>query len=239
MKWSIRIFVMGIFSSAFLTLPLFSQEIHHQIKLDLSLEVEYLMYLPDDYVETAEQKYPLLVYLHGGGGGESIEYARRGGPPQMIKEGKEYPFIVLCPYHSEPRRYWNDYAMIALIDQIIEAYPVDSTRIYLAGMSRGGYGAWRLAINYPAYFAALAVASGVTPTAYGYALWIKDLPIWVFHGTKDDAIPYRESSEMVAALQKANAPVRFTSLKGKGHRIAEEVFGRRELYDWMLTFSKN
>ncbi|NND06728.1 MAG: prolyl oligopeptidase family serine peptidase [Saprospiraceae bacterium] len=221
-----------------LTVSLQGQELHQKVHLDLSMDMEYLMYLPEGYDKDAEEDYPMLVYLHGGGGGESIEYARRGGPPSIIKEGKRFPFIVLCPYNPEPKKYWNDYALIALIDKIIDTHAVDTTKVYLAGMSRGAYGAWRLAIDYPAYFAALVVASGVTPTAYGYALWIKELPIWVFHGTEDDAIPFRESVEMVEALERAEAKVRFTPLEGMGHSIRQEVFDRVEIYEWMLTHSK-
>lgn len=216
-----------------------AQEIHKKVDLDLSMQMEYLMYLPDDYDDDPGNIYPLLIYLHGGGGGEGIAYARRGGPPKMIKDGEKYPFIVLCPYNAEPKKYWNDHALIGLIDKIIDSHPVDTARIYLAGMSRGGYGAWRLAINYPEYFAALVAASGVTPTAYGYALWIKDLPVWVFHGTEDDAIPFRESVEMVEALKKADAEVKFTPLAGKGHSIAQEVFGRTDIYEWMLSHRKD
>lgn len=123
-----------------------------------------------------------------------------------------------------------------LLDQIEEEYRVDRSRVWVAGLSRGGYGAWRMAIQYPDRFAALVAVCGETPDHY--AAWLGDMPIWVFHGEDDRTISVKESDEMVAALRKNGNPVRYTKYPNTGHNAWDQAFSDPELYTWLMAQKK-
>lgn len=214
-----------------------AQQSAHRTILKPELELQYLLYLPDAYDGDNESDFPLLLFLHGGGeSGTDLNKVKTHGPPSMIEEGHTFPFMVLTPQNPHPRKLWNETALIALLDQIEKKYRVDKSRVWVAGLSRGGYGAWRLAIQYPDRFAALVAICGETPDHY--AGWLGQMPIWVFHGEKDRTISIRESDEMVAALKKNGNPVRYTKYPDTGHNAWDQAFSNPELYSWLLEQKK-
>ena len=148
-----RIVVLGLFCLAAWT-ALSAQQNAFRVTLQPVMEMQYLLYLPEAYENEPETEFPLLLFLHGGGeSGDNIERVKTHGPPSMIEKGKDFPFLVLTPQNPHPRKLWNETALMALLDQIEKDYRVDRTRIWVAGLSRGAYGAWRLAIQYPERFA--------------------------------------------------------------------------------------
>ena len=221
-----------------LALPiLVAQQTPHKVELQPVLEMQYLLYLPDGYKSEPEAEFPLLLFLHGGGeSGDNLDMVKTHGPPSMIEEGKSFPFMVLTPQNPHRRKLWNETALITLLDKIEEEYRVDKSRIWVAGLSRGGYGAWRMAIQYPDRFAALVAICGETPDHY--AGWLGDMPIWVFHGEEDRTIAIRESEEMVAALRKNGNEVRYTKYPGTGHNSWDQAFSDPELYTWLMAQKK-
>jgi predicted peptidase len=124
-----------------------------------------------------------------------------------------------------------------MIDEVLARYNVDRSRVYLTGLSMGGYGAWDLATRYPDYFAAVApICGGGTPFL---ADRMKNIPTWVFHGMKDDAVPEGESARMVAALKAAGGNVKYTVLPEAGHVDAwVYAYGKAGLFDWFLEQRK-
>jgi predicted peptidase len=214
-----------------------AQQIAHRVTLKPVMEMQYLLYLPEAYEAEQGTAFPLLLFLHGGGeSGDHIEMVKTHGPPSMIEEGRKFPFLVLSPQNPHPRKFWNETALIALLDNIEQEYRVDPSRVWVAGMSRGGYGAWRLAIQYPERFAALVAICGETPDHY--AGWLGDMPIWVFHGEEDRTISIKESDEMVAALRKHGNPVRYTKYPDTGHNAWDQAFSDPELYTWLMAQKK-
>ncbi len=224
---------------AFLCLGLVSaQQSAHQVILKPELELQYLLYLPDGYASDSESEFPLLLFLHGGGeSGSDLDRVKTHGPPSMIEEGHSFPFLVLTPQNPHPRKLWNETALVALLDKIEKEYRVDRSRVWIAGLSRGGYGAWRMAVQYPDRFAALVAICGETPDHY--ARWLGQMPIWVFHGEEDRTISIRESDEMVAALRKNGNPVRYTKYPDTGHNAWDKAFSAPELYTWLLAQKKS
>jgi predicted peptidase len=215
-----------------------AQQSAHKVTLKPELELQYLLYLPEGYAADKEKDYPLLLFLHGGGeSGSDLEKVKTHGPPSLIDKGKQFPFMVLTPQNPHPRKLWNETALIALLDKIENDYRVDRSRIWIAGLSRGGYGAWRMAIQYPDRFAALVAICGESPDHY--AGWLGQMPIWVFHGEKDRTIAIRESDEMVTALRKNGNPVRYTKYPDLGHNAWERAFSDPELYTWLLAQRKD
>ena len=197
--------------------------------------LQYYLYFPQEYEEAENDKFPLLLFLHGGGeAGGTLEDLKTNGPPKLLAEGKEFPFLILAPQNPYKRKWWNTRAVMQLLDTIIETNRVDIDRIYLTGLSRGGGAAWELAVQYPDKFAALAVVCGMTPVPY--AAWInKKLPIWVFHGTEDKSIPISESQNMVNKLEEMGYDVTFTKYDGVGHNAWVQAYNTEELYEWFIN----
>ncbi|MGB5555423.1 MAG: PHB depolymerase family esterase [Flavobacteriaceae bacterium] len=199
---------------------------------------QYYLYFPQDYEANSDQRFPLMLFLHGGGeSGGSLNEVKSNGPPKLLAEGKEFPFLVLAPQHPHPKKWWNTNAVMQLLDTIVKNNRIDVNRIYLTGLSRGGGAAWELAVQYPDKFAALAVVCGMAPVPY--AAWInKKMPIWVFHGEEDESIPISESETMVARLKEMGYDVTFTRYPGVGHNSWVKAYKNEELYEWFLKQEK-
>ena len=196
--------------------------------------LQYYLYFPKHYDKDSETSFPLLLFLHGGGeAGDSLAVLKKNGPPKMLAEGKQFPFMVLAPQNPHKKQWWNVRAVMQLLDTIVANHKVDTKRIYLTGLSRGGSAAWELAVQYPDRFAAMAVVCGMTPVPY--ASWInKKMPIWVFHGTDDTSIPFSESEEMVNELKRIGYDVTFTVYEGVGHDSWIQAYQTEALYDWLI-----
>ena len=195
--------------------------------------LQYYLYFPEEYTENKDTDYGLLLFLHGGGeSGDSLGAIKKNGPPKLIAEGKQFPFLILAPQNPYKRKWWNVRAVMQLLDTIVKNNRVDPDRLYLTGLSRGGSAAWEIAVQYPDTFAAMAVVCGMTPEPY--ASWInREMPIWVFHGTEDKSIPFSESESMVARLREMGYPVKFTVYEGVGHNSWEKAYTTEELYSWL------
>lgn len=198
--------------------------------------VGYLMYLPKGYAET-EAKLPLVLFLHGRGESYGpLSLVAKWGPPLMASEGQNLPYILVspqCPGDDSWAKPTQQKRLTELLDLVSRTYRVDSTRVYLTGLSMGGYGSWRLAADQPGRFAAVVpVCGGGNPDD---AEVLKSIPIWVFHGDQDSAVPFQKSVEMVDAIKAAGGTkVRFTSLEHIGHNCWSATYATPELYDWML-----
>jgi predicted peptidase len=211
-----------------------SQLIDAEMETVVSESLIYYLYFPKDYESEKNKKFPLLLFLHGGGeSGDSLSTIKSNGPPKLIVEGKQFPFLILAPQNPYKKKWWNTRAVAQLLDTIVENNRVDKNRVYLTGLSRGGSAAWEMAVQYPDKFAAMAVVCGMTPLPY--ANWInKDLPIWVFHGDQDKSIPISESVNMVDKLKAMGYDVKFTIYEGVGHNSWLQAYSNEELYEWFM-----
>ncbi|MBN1349724.1 prolyl oligopeptidase family serine peptidase [candidate division KSB1 bacterium] len=196
------------------------------------VNIEYLLYLPDDY-ETTGEKFPLMLFLHGAGErGDQLEKVKLQGPPKLIDEGKKFPCIVLSP-QCPANQWWSVEVLDVLLQEACKTYRVDKDRIYVTGLSMGGFGTWALASAFPQRFAAIApICGGGNPLL---APRLKALPIWVFHGAKDQVVPLKQSQDMVDALEKAGGQVKFTIYPDAGHDSWTETYANPEFYDWLLS----
>ena len=200
--------------------------------------LEYLLFHPDDFGAEG-RRWPLLVFLHGlGERAPDLDKVKVHGPPRLIHEGRDdllQPFVVLSPQCPE-RDYWTNEAPMAALEQLIEEIAsdprIDRERIYVTGMSMGGYATWMLAARNPQRFAAIApVCGGGDPQ---HAASIAHLPVWAFHGAKDSVVPWQRSQEMIDALQSAGAQPRFTVYPESDHDSWTETYDNPELYSWLL-----
>jgi pimeloyl-ACP methyl ester carboxylesterase len=192
----------------------------------------YLIDLPDIAPKDASRKLPLLLFLHGSGErGEDLDQVRTHGPPKLIADGKKFPFIVCSP-QCPAGEWWSAQQLDRLLDEVIAEYPVDRDRIYLTGLSMGGYGVWELAAEYPQRFAAIVPICGAGSPQD--AARLKDIPTWIFHGQRDPVVPFQRSVEMADALKKAGGTVKFTPDPNAGHDSWTAAYNDPELYEWLL-----
>ena len=210
-----------------------------QFKKSFTQEVSshYLMDLPKDYDE--KTGWPLLVFLHGyGQSGDDLQIVRENGPPKLFGEGKQFPFVLASP-QCPTGFYWRGNVVIGLIDHLTESYSIDPNRIYLTGLSMGGYGTWQISHEYPERFAAVAPVCGGGLFVSPYFMdRLKNLPVWAFHDKRDDVIPYQESFSMVEGVNAAGGNAKLTTFDEGKHNISEEAYNNDELYDWFLKHSK-
>ena len=212
------------------------KQIVRNFKMEITMEVNinYLVYLPEDY--NGQESWPLMIFLHGAGErGSNIEKVKVHGPPKIVEE-KEMPFIIVSP-QCPAEQWWKAGELNLLLDEVIETYKVDTERIYLTGISMGGFGTWAWAAEHPDRFAAIApICGGGEPRM---ANSLAGIPAWVFHGAKDRVVPLTSSSEMVDALRKVDADVKFTVYPEAGHDSWTETYDNPELYEWFLSHTKN
>lgn len=204
-------------------------------KITKTVGCKYLLFLPQDYSK-GKKDWPLLLFLHGAGErGDSLELVGKHGPPKIVEGQPDFPFILVSPQCPKDE-WWSKDVLIALLDEVSARYRVDENRIYLTGLSMGGFGTWNLAVEYPDKFAAIApICGGGDPHK---AHRIKHLPVWIFHGEKDEVVPISKSEEMAKALKACGSNVKFTIYPEATHDSWTETYNNPELYDWFLKHRK-
>lgn len=220
-----------------LTLPALAHSRAQAMKTTIHSPVNYLLTLPKSYVATGPG-VPLILFLHGSGErGTDLNKVKAWGPPAIADKDPDFPFMVVSPQLPEGEA-WHAQALKGLLDEVLASHNVDRNRVYLTGLSLGGYGAWDLAIRYPHYFAAVApVCGGGIARAAGS---MRAIPTWVFHGQKDEAVPEDESARMVAALKAAGGNVKYTLLPDGGHIDAwVHAYDKAGLFAWFLQQRKS
>ena len=194
------------------------------------MEMDYLLFLPKDY-QTAGERWPMILFLHGAGErGEDLEKVKIHGPPKIVESNTDFRFIVISP---QSRKFgWDVKLLEALLDDVILRYHADPDRIYLTGLSMGGFGTWALASAQPDRFAAIVpICGGGDPKTVDR---LAELPAWVFHGAKDKVVSPERSRQMVEALEAAGGNVRLTVYPDAGHDSWTETYDNPELYRWLL-----
>ncbi len=228
MKTNLKILLVS-----FIALVYFPNAIHaQQTAQEFVFKINYLLYLPESYEQDKTQRWPLVIFLHGKGeSGDDIEKVKINGIPKNINEGKKYPFIVVSPLC--PNSHWDISFLNRLLDHIIETCRVDENRIYLTGLSMGGFGTWEWACKNPERFAAIVPICGGGKSK---DVWkIRHLPVWAFHGGKDSIVPMKFSEEMITKLKEIGSSPKFTVYPEAGHNSWVYAYDTEELYDWMLS----
>lgn len=203
-------------------------------KVEIVQSLEYLLHLPSSYAEGEEERWPLVVFLHGAGErGDDLDLVAKHGPPKRAAAGEDFPFILASP-QCPAGFWWTEQPVLELIDHLESAYRVDPDRIYLTGLSMGGYGTWHFATLVPERFAAIApICGGGIPYRMRY---IEQLPVWAFHGDADTAVPVEESIRLVEELKKrGNEKAKITIYPGVGHDSWTETYNNSAFYDWLLS----
>jgi predicted peptidase len=220
-------------------------------------EYRYVVYVPADW--TPKQKWPVILFLHGAGerGSDGLAQSDVGIGRGLRMHADRYPFIVVMPQCGTDK-VWSDPDMeaqaLAALEQTIKKFKGDRDRVYLTGLSMGGFGTFNMATKYPGRFAAFVpicggiraqedspqmrvelvddarIADPVAETAHR----IGKTPIWIFHGDADQSVPVQGSREIAEALRAAGGNVTYTEYPGVGHNSWDKAYADPELPKWLL-----
>lgn len=193
-------------------------------------ELHYALHLPVN----RKEKKPLIIFLHGSGEkGTDMEKVKTHGPFKYLKKN-ELDAYVLAPQCPE-NEYWNVKVLYQLILKIQKENKIDASRIYLTGLSMGGWGAWNLAFAYPEMFAALVPIAGfVDRVPMIENCKIATIPIRIFHGLVDDVVDVNYSIAIYKKLRSCNKNIELTIFDDAGHDSWTRVYDNKEIYDWMF-----
>jgi len=222
-----------------------------QRKITKTIKSDYLLFLPKNYnAKAKKQRWPLILFLHGAGErGTNVWRADIHGPTKYVAEHPDFPFILVSPI-CPADQIWSNEVLINLLDAIIANQKVDTNRIYLTGLSMGGFGAWSLGLAHPERFAAIVPICGggdilpVELAKLGYTTpekkaALKTLPVWAFHGAKDTVIPMSESGHMIEALKLLGVEeIKFTVYPEAQHNSWTETYSNPEVYNWLLEHKR-
>lgn len=218
----------------------FSKEVTREIGC------QYLISFPKSYDAKCEKGSPLILFLHGAGErGEDVWRASIHGPSKYAAQNPDFPFILVTPLCPE-EKVWSNEVLLELLNEVISKHNVDEKRIYLTGLSMGGYGTWSLGVPHAKRFAAIAPICGggerieILLVARGYSgpaklNDLRTLPVWAFHGAKDTVVPLSESERMLKALEEAKCEnVKLTVYPEATHDSWTETYNNPALYKWFL-----
>jgi predicted peptidase len=218
---------------------------HFEIQQTRTLAVDYLLFLPAGYTTNSARHWPLIFFLHGSGErGTDVQDVASHGVPKIDQHSTNFPFIVVSPQCPDDK-IWSQDLLLALLDDVENRYAVDRHRVYLTGMSMGGYATWTLGVAHPGRFAAIAPVCGGGDVLQPYlangtnALALKTLPVWAFHGAKDPIVPVEESERMVMLMKGfGDHDLKFTIYPDAGHDCWTQTYQNPELYAWFLKHSR-
>lgn len=200
---------------------------------------DYLQFLPAGYEEGSSHQWPLMLFLHGAGErGNDLEKVKQHGPPRRVDADPDFPFVLISPQCPEGQ-VWDADALLGLLDEVVDRLNIDTKRVYVTGLSMGGFGTWNLIAKDPGRFAAAAPICGGGSTRdfllpHSRAA-LESLPIWVFHGEKDTVVLPEESKRLVAFFQsRLQGRIKLTLYPEAGHDSWTATYANPELYQWML-----
>jgi len=207
-------------------------------------KLNYLLHLPEGYAAEPAKRWPVILFLHGAGErGDDLEKVYVHGPPKLARKDPKFPFIVIAPQTPTGGR-WQATELIALLDHVVANHAADPKRVYLTGLSMGGYGSWELGAAHPERFAAIApICGGGNTIDIRLARRVenhplKSLPVWAFHGAKDSVVPLGESERMVEAFKAiGNDDVKLTVYPEANHDSWTASYDNPKLYEWFLSHS--
>lgn len=227
-------------------------------------EYPYQVYVPKapsaEAAGVAGTGWPVILFLHGAGerGSDGLLQTAVGLGPAIRRNVDRWPAIVVLP-QAPLDSLWTGApaeAAMAALERTMQEFPTDPDRVYLTGLSMGGNGTWYLAYRHPDRFAAVVPVCGWVTARGRFPEWsavvpledagegepfetlarrLEDVPIWIFHGEVDRAVPVEESREAAAALREAGADVRYTELLGTDHNSWDAAYGSPELAAWLFA----
>lgn len=214
--------------------------------------IGFLEYLPQDYNSNAN-KYPIVIFLHGIGERgttstdpatllSSVQNVARVGLAKYVKYGAHYPFIIVSPQLKSSYGTWPANYVMDVLNHVKKYLRIDERRIYITGLSLGGFGTWTTLGAYPGVFAAaVPICSGGSALSKACDIAAENIPLWAFHGTEDKVVSYTITTKMVNAVNactpQPNPLAKTTLFAGDGHSIWDRVYQQTDAIKWMTSFT--
>ena len=192
--------------------------------------MEYLRFAPTDFSEN--KQYPIIIHFHGAGSrGENVGVLNDQAIMQYAKQAEGFPFVMFLPQCGA--NCWFDvYEQLkAFVHAVVDLPYIDKTKVYLSGVSMGGYASWQMLMSEPNIFRKAIICCG--GGMYWNAARIK-IPVWAFHGTEDPTVFVEESRKMVDAVNRSGGNAKLTEYEGVGHNCWEKTYSNPEIYAWLL-----
>ena len=207
------------------------------------LSLDYFLHLPPNHARRGKLKFPLILFLHGSGErGSDVNKVKKHGIAKVVERNADFPFITVSPQCPEYQDWFMQAdALLLLLDEVTRKYAVDPSRVYLTGLSMGGYGAWYLGSEHAERFAAVVPICGGFNAMLGYPERVAGLcytPVWAFHGAKDSDVPMSEANSLVRALRRAGGHPKLTIYRDVGHDSWTRTYDNPALYRWLLRQSR-
>lgn len=200
-------------------------------------EYPFWLYLPE--VSILKAKPPVLIFLHGRSlSGTDLELVKRYGVITEIVHGRKIPAIVFAP-QVKPGSAWDPDKILSVLTWVQQNYDTDSNRVYVVGMSLGGYGTLHFCGKYPEKVAAgVALCGGGNPSD---GCRLATVPLWIQHGKLDQAVPISESEKMVKAIKECNGGVllEYKVYDNWGHSQLANVMRQDAMYNWLFKQVKH
>lgn len=205
------------------------------VKDELPGGYNFWVYTPVDYFYSQEQT-PVIIFLHGASlCGKNLDRVRRYGPLDAIVKGRAIDALTIVP--QNPGGAWSPKKIMDMLDWVKKNYPCDSTRVYVLGMSLGGYGTMDVCATYPDRIAAgMALCGGCSLKDVS---GLGNLPFWIIHGTADRSVPIKKSKVVVEQLKQEGKDSRliYDWWKGANHGTPARVFYLKKTYEWLFSHS--
>ena len=218
-----------------------------------ALTMKYQVYVPDTYDK--HRSLPAILFMHGSGerGSDGLKQTAVGMPAQIRLHRDWFNAIVVIPQCPDDSVFRGAVAQAAFaaFEKSVKEFHGDRERLYVTGLSMGGYGTWQQILDHPGVFAAaVAVSGGLTPSAdmdnlfvsvkgddpYAYvAQQTKDLPVWIFHGGRDDVVPTVQSRKLVDAMRAAGSWPLYTEYPDVGHGAWDRAYADEALWTWLFA----
>jgi poly(3-hydroxybutyrate) depolymerase len=216
---------------------------------------KYQVYVPEGWNE--HQRWPVILFLHGSGerGADGMDQTQIGLPAAIRSHPERWPFVVVMPQVPFQHHHWTDPEMmqmaVATLDAAVKEFHGDPQRLYLTGLSLGGYGTWEIAKNWPHKFAAIAPVCGGVFWSYApdrwhdtdlpeqYARAVGRTPIWIFHGADDPVVIPKQAVLLYEAVKANSGDVRFWEYAGVRHNAWDKAYANPDLPRWLLSHTLN
>lgn len=197
-------------------------------------ELKYLRFEPVGFLE--EKKYPLIIHFPGAGSrGDNVEILKDNSIIQYANSAENFPFIVFLPQCNADSWFDIFEKLREFVRTVVELPYVDKEKVYLSGVSMGGYASWQMLMSEPNIFRKAIICCG--GGMYWNAGRIK-IPVWAFHGTDDPIVFFEESQKMVDAVNRSGGKAILTEYEGVGHNCWEKTYSNPEIYKWLLVEEK-
>lgn len=192
----------------------------------------YEIFYPENYHLQPGKKWPLILFLHGAGErGSNMSNVRLQGIPDFLRGQNNFPFIVAYP-QCPSGQYWQISLLNDWFKKVLSEVDADESRVYLTGLSMGGYGTWHWAAAHPEKFAAIIpICGGGEPTR---AKQLAKMPTWAFHGQKDNIVPVEETLQMAEAIKAAGGNPKVTIYPEAYHDSWTPTYTNPDIYSWLL-----